>query len=99
MSWNYAHGKVLGQRHGAWLWRRKWWLAGLAGGVAALALIPVLYAVETTHGLRFSQVRDLPPRRVAIVFGAGVDPHTGLPTPYLEKRLQTAAMLYKTGKV
>lgn len=55
--------------------------------------ILVLYAKPRTFS-----VKDVSPRRVAIVFGAGLW-RDGTPTPVLRDRVQTAANLYFEGKV
>ncbi|HEV7454253.1 MAG TPA: ElyC/SanA/YdcF family protein [Candidatus Saccharimonadales bacterium] len=93
----YEHGKAVGIRHGAWLWRHKLWFVA-AGAVGVVLVIgPVVFANITTRHDRFSAA-NAPRRHVAIVFGAGVEPD-GTPTDYLKKRLQTAANLYRTGTV
>lgn len=46
----------------------------------------------------FNRVEDVPPRPVAIVFGAGLWPD-GSPTPVLADRVATARDLYAAGKV
>jgi SanA protein len=56
-------------------------------------LITGLYASSHTYS-----VEDVPPRRVAIVFGAGLW-RDGSPTPILQDRVATAAELYFAGKV
>jgi SanA protein len=56
-------------------------------------LVTGLYARPKTY-----TVADVPARRVAIVFGAGLW-RNGTATPVLQDRLQTAANLYFAGKV
>ncbi|MFD7441897.1 vancomycin high temperature exclusion protein [Streptomyces sp. NPDC059909] len=61
-----------------------------------LALAPATW----THAVADSRIRTVdgvPARDVAVVFGAGL--WKGRPTPYLAHRLDTAAELYRTGKV
>lgn len=53
----------------------------------------LLYAKPRTFS-----VASVPPRRVAIVFGAGLW-RDGTPTPVLQDRVRTAANLYFAGKV
>jgi vancomycin permeability regulator SanA len=47
---------------------------------------------------RYDQLYDTPHHKVAIVFGAGVQPN-GEPTPYLKRRVETGASLYRHHKV
>ena len=56
-------------------------------------LITGLYAANRIH-----EAKDSPPRRVAIVFGAGLR-RDGTPTAILRDRVETAADLYSSGKV
>ncbi|WP_336318130.1 SanA/YdcF family protein [Streptomyces lavendofoliae] len=61
-----------------------------------LALTPATW----THLVADDRLRtaaDVPARDVAVVFGAGL--WKGRPTPYLAHRLDTAAALYRDGKV
>lgn len=79
-------------------WRILWRSAlvlGLLGifGFLLPRLILVLYARP-----RIFSIKDVMPRRVAIVFGAGLW-RDGTPTPVLRDRVQTAANLYFEGKV
>ncbi len=67
----------------------------LALGIPVL-LLPRLITALYARSRLFS-VGDVPPRRVAIVFGAGV--RDGSPTPVLKDRVATAANLYFAGKV
>ncbi|MBM9621713.1 SanA/YdcF family protein [Streptomyces zhihengii] len=85
---------------------RRWWAAGgprrrrraiqavMAGCV--LALLPSTWMHAAADG-RVRPAGDVPAREVAVVFGAGL--WDGRPTPYLAHRLDTAAELYRTGKV
>jgi SanA protein len=68
---------------------------GLLGilGVFLPRLILVLYAKP-----RIFSIKDVMPRRIAIVFGAGLW-RDGTPTPVLRDRVQTAANLYFERKV
>ena len=71
------------------------WTLGLLGlfGLLLPRFILVLYAKPRTFS-----VKDVSPRRVVIVFGAGLW-RDGTPTPILRDRVQTAANLYFDGKV
>jgi SanA protein len=75
--------------------------------LAALALLLVLLAATpfalrwwTNHryGRLIYPVETAPPRRVAIVFGAGIYAD-GSPTPILADRVSTAVALYRRGAV
>ncbi|MFI0910801.1 vancomycin high temperature exclusion protein [Streptomyces abikoensis] len=61
-----------------------------------LALLPVTW-VHTAGTPRVRTARDVPEAPVAMVFGAGL--WGGKPSPYLAHRLDTAAGLYRAGKV
>lgn len=61
-----------------------------------LALAPATWMHATADG-RLRTTADVPAQDVAVVFGAGL--WKGRPTPYLAHRLDTAAELYRTGKV
>ncbi|MFJ9803174.1 SanA/YdcF family protein [Streptomyces wuyuanensis] len=65
-----------------------------------LASVFALTPATWTHAVadsRTGTVAGAPERGVAVVFGAGL--WKGRPTPYLAHRLDTAAELYRTGKV
>lgn len=47
---------------------------------------------------RFFSIKDVPPKPVGIVFGAGLS-RSGAPSPILRDRIETAAVLYSTGKI
>lgn len=79
-------------------WKYFWRLAltlSLLGlfGLLIPRLILLLYATPRTF-----LAAEVPTRRVAIVFGAGLL-RDGTPTPVLRDRVQTAANLYFSGKV
>ncbi|MFF5972118.1 vancomycin high temperature exclusion protein [Streptomyces sp. NPDC012769] len=61
-----------------------------------LALTPVTWMHVSAQD-RLRTTADVPAQDVAVVFGAGL--WKGRPTPYLAHRLDTAAELYRTGKV
>ncbi|MFB7081617.1 vancomycin high temperature exclusion protein [Streptomyces sp. NPDC056308] len=62
--------------------------------VAALTPATWLYSVADA---RVRTTADAPAQQVAVVFGAGL--WHGKPSPYLANRLNTAAELYRNGKV
>ncbi|WP_245179644.1 SanA/YdcF family protein [Streptomyces montanisoli] len=64
-------------------------------GVCTLALVPSVWLHQSADG-RIRTAADVPARDVAVVFGAGL--RDGTPSPYLAHRLDTAALLYRTGK-
>lgn len=70
-------------------------LIGLGGlfGIALPRFLTALYAAP-----RIYPFAEVPARRVAIVFGAGLW-RDGSPTPILQDRVATAAELYFAGKV
>ncbi len=68
-------------------------LSALALALLLSRLWTGLYARTRTYS-----VTDVPVRRVAIVFGAGLW-RDGSPTPVLQDRVATAVELYQTGKV
>lgn len=84
------------ERTKQWVIKRKRWL--IAAVLAGLVLFfgPLIYANATTTSLRYT-VDSVPTRKIAITFGAGVLPN-GDPTPYLKRRLDTAAKLFHAGK-
>ncbi len=68
----------------------------LAAGLLALVLPRILTAIyASTH---LYTIENAPPKRIAIVFGAGLY-WDGSPTPILRDRVFTAATLYFKGKV
>jgi vancomycin permeability regulator SanA len=74
-------------------------IAALVAVVVAGASVggAVWWARSTADGHLYSEA-GVPPRPVAIVFGAQVDDH-GKPTPFLEARLELARRLFVAGKV
>ncbi len=68
----------------------------IAGVIIPLGLNAYVYAV--TAGDRYTEIEQVPPQPIAIVFGAGVW-EDGTPTPMLADRVQAAVDLYKIGRV
>ena len=70
--------------------------------LASLLLVSIPFVArwwtDREYRGRIYTVESVPPRRVAIVFGAGIWPDGQL-TPILEDRVQTAVELYYQGKV
>ena len=71
------------------------WIALLAGFalVAVSRVVTLVYAASRSYS-----VQDAPVRRVAVVFGAGLQ-RNGLPTQILRDRVAAGAQLYFSGKV
>ncbi len=65
--------------------------------LAVLAAALPLYVAATTRPYRYATAAEVPVRRVAIVFGAGVV--NGVPTPALAERVRGAVELYRQGRV
>ena len=65
-------------------------------GILVILLIRGIFILHASP-LTFSQA-DVPPRRIAIVFGAEVK-RDGTPSLVLKDRVETAVALYKSGKV
>ncbi|HEY9370005.1 SanA/YdcF family protein [Streptomyces sp.] len=74
--------------------RRRAVQAVMLGSVLALAPATWMHAAADS---RLRTTADVPAQDVAVVFGAGL--WKGRPTPYLAHRLDTAAELYRAGKV
>ncbi len=67
-----------------------------AAGMLTLILPRLITAIHAST--RLYTVKEVPTRRIAIVFGAGLY-WDGSPTPVLRDRVATAAELYLSGKV
>lgn len=82
--------------------RGRRWLAALSVCLllSAAAATPLIlrYWVDRRYKKLIYSLQDVPPRKVAIVFGAGITAD-GRPMPALADRVWTAAELYKAGKV
>lgn len=79
-------------------WRQPRSLLWLALALVALPLLLVVAVQIGTAGRRYGDPAQVPPARVAVVFGAGVRPD-GTPSPMLADRVQAAARLYQAGRV
>ncbi|MEU6367052.1 ElyC/SanA/YdcF family protein [Streptomyces sp. NPDC046931] len=64
--------------------------------LCVLALLPMTWLFLST-GDRLRTTADVPRAEVAVVFGAGL--WDGEPSPYLARRLDAAAQLYRAGRV
>ena len=67
------------------------------GGLGLFGLLIPRFIILLYAQPRTFSAADVPARRVAIVFGAGI--RNGQPSPVLRDRVQTAANLYFSGKV
>lgn len=58
-----------------------------------------LWIVQSTSPDVFTDIKELPDRKVALVLGTSNKTIRGAVNPYFQKRMETAAWLYKMGKV
>ena len=58
-----------------------------------------LWIVRSTKDSVFSDVNKVPHHRIALELGTRHKNSKGDPNPYFEKRIETAAELYKKGKI
>jgi len=80
------------------LWK---FVRGLLAVLAALALVTLIVPRLITTAYAWSRIYSVetaPVEPAAVVFGAGLT-RSGLPTPILRDRVETAARLYHAGKV
>lgn len=78
-----------------WIKRIFFWTIGLG------ALFPILcnfWVVGTTSAKVYETQQQLPDHRMALVLGTSHRTVAGAPNPYFEKRMETAAELFKNGK-
>jgi SanA protein len=80
--------------------RRRWLVLAAALTVAALIALPFAWRaiVHGAYAGRIYTPDSVPPRRVAIVFGAAIY-RNGALSAMLEDRVETAVRLYEDGKV
>lgn len=73
----------------------------LIGFIAFLLLIlgSNLWIIKSTGHRVFSDINELPDHRVALVLGTSNKTVSGHVNPYFRKRMETAAELYKLGKI
>jgi SanA protein len=67
--------------------------------LAALLGASNLWIIKSTESKVYSDLSKLPEHRVALVLGTSHRMVGGGPNPYFEKRIETAATLYKMGKI
>lgn len=58
-----------------------------------------IWMVFSTREAVYTEIGTVPARKVALVLGTSHRTQNGGPNPYFEKRIQTAADLYRSGKV
>jgi SanA protein len=58
-----------------------------------------LWIVKSTKNRVFSDLSKVPHHRIALVLGTSHRTAKGAPNPFFEKRIETAAELYKKGKI
>lgn len=73
-------------------------LCALAGVLGALVCVGLRWWTDHRFADRIYTAEEVPERRVAVVFGAGVWPDGRL-SPILQDRVETAVELYRLGKV
>ena len=86
-------------------WRCRWRRLGCAvvGFLLSLGVVVVFpfvlrWSIDLRYKRRIYSAEEVPPRRVAVVFGAGITPD-GRPMAALADRVWTAVELYDAGKV
>lgn len=65
--------------------------------VLLVAAINIWMVVSTREAV-YTDIGEVPARKVALVLGTSHRTQNGGPNPYFEKRIQTASDLYKSGK-
>jgi SanA protein len=79
------------------------WLKRIVLAVITVFILLIVFSnlliVQTTSPNVFTNIKDLPNRRVALVLGTSNKTISGNVNPYFQKRIETAAWLYKAGKV
>jgi SanA protein len=67
--------------------------------LALILFVSNIWIVKSTESKVYSDLSKLPEHRVALVLGTSYRRVGGGPNPYFEKRIETAARLYKMGKI
>ncbi|MDX2098498.1 MAG: ElyC/SanA/YdcF family protein [Leptolyngbyaceae cyanobacterium bins.59] len=75
-----------------------WLFMGLLLVPSFLVIVLNLYVIAVTQANRYTTEEKVPPRRVALVFGAGLAPD-GTVSSMLGDRVSAAVNLYKLGRV
>lgn len=79
------------------------WLKRVSIGVPGVGIlffiVSNLWVVGSTKSNVFSDISKLPDHRIALVLGTSNKTTLGTPNQFFEKRMDTAAELYKMGKI
>ena len=79
------------------------WVKRVLGSILILGvsflIVSNIWVVRSTRDQVLSAYDDLPNHRVALVLGTSHKTMDGQPNPFFEKRMDTAAQLYKIGKI
>lgn len=75
------------------------WALIAAGLVFCVLLASNIWVVKSTEEAVFTNFNDVPGATVALVLGTSNKLTNGLPNPFFNSRIATAATLYKEGKV
>jgi SanA protein len=79
-------------------WLKRIIIWGITSAVLFLILCNVWVVVTTSTNV-YEKEEQLPPHRMALVLGTSHRTIAGGPNPYFEKRMETAASLFKNGKI
>jgi len=77
----------------------KWVCIGVPGVGILFFVVSNLWVVGSTKSNVFSDTSKLPDHRIALVLGTSNKTTSGTPNQFFEKRIDTAAELYKMGKI
>jgi len=80
----------------------RWLIRTVAAAVLAFALLVFLsnvWIVNSTTNRVFADAKSLPNHRVALVLGTSNKTVSGKVNPYFARRMETAAKLYREGKI
>jgi len=79
------------------------WLKRISIGLCCLFLVFLIvcnvWIVQSTQNQVYEDLQKLPPHRVALVLGTSHKLAGGKANPFFEKRMETAADLYRMGKI
>lgn len=81
-----------------WKWLKRILLSALIG-VVLLLCISNIWVVNSTKAFVYTDPANLPDHRVALVLGTSNKTTSGQPNDFFVKRMDTAAGLYKLGKI
>jgi SanA protein len=81
-----------------WKWLKRILISALIG-VVLLFYISNVWVINSTKSYVYTDYTKLPDHRVALVLGTSNKTTSGHPNDFFEKRMDTAAQLYKMGKI